>query len=414
MTLVDLGRMAMSRFVLPILIAVGLSSPCFGADTPGLERLPWNVSSHSADFFERLLAGRVWVFNWRGAPAGIHFTHDHRAVGCWAGKSGGLFEHEPGFGLVEWWIGSPTNPTALQFTADRPGEKALSYETIVIYDPRTGRFHGERYSRDAEEWHVSGDGWIQDGFPAALRPLCAPLSLSPDLPVDQRQDSVDWNDVKRSAVPIRDFPGSEYSYIGATGLGASSGQATMTLLQVENYERLMNGVIGATPHEDGFVDRPVFVRTPDGNEVWLLDDHDDIVVVGAVTPVPGRDVNVIRWRGGGLPDYSYRIRFPIPVRPTSRRHPAFEMMAELAASERSIKLRHAGSKASAFVFLPEGKLRSPSGTGAWWISNGEIRMNVNNKVARYPWRDFADAAGWTALSSPDIEHAPVPGAPDER
>ena len=403
----------MPRFILLILAAAGLSSACFAGDTPGLPRAPLNVSSHSADFFEHLLAGRVWVFNWRGAPAAIHFTRDHRAVGCWEGKSGGLFEHEPRFRRMEWWIGTPTNPTALQFTADRPGEKALSYETVVIYDPRTGRFHGERYSRGSEEWHVNRDGWIQDGFPVALRSLCPPRSLPTDLPVDQRQNSVDWDDLKRSAVPIRDLPGSEYSYIGATGLGASSGQATMTRLQVDNYQRLMHGVIGATPHEDSFVDRFVFVRTPDGNEVWLLDDQDDIVVVGAVTPVPGRDVNLIRWRGS-LPDYSYRIRFPIPVRPTSRRHPAFEMMADLAASERSIKLRHAGSDASAFVFLPEGKLRSANGAGTWWISNGEIRMKLNNSVARYQWREFADAVGWTAPSSPDIEHASVPGAPDER
>ena len=414
MALVDLVTMAMSRFVLPVLVAGGLSSAGFAGDTPGLPRVPFNVSSHSADFFERLLAGRVWVFNWRGAPAAIHFTRDHRAVGCWAGESGGLFEHEPGFRLTEWWIGTPTNPTALQLTAERPGENALSHETVLIYDPGTGRFHGERYSRGAEEWQVNQDGWIQDGFPAVLRPLCAPLSLPPDVPVDERQNSVEWNDLKRSATPIRDFPGSEYAYIGATGLGESSGQATMTRLQVENYQRLMNGVIGASPHEDGFVDRIVFVRTPDGNEVWLLDEHDDIVVVGAVTPVPGRDVNLIRWRSGSLPDYSYRIRFPIPVRPTSRRHPAFEMMAELAASERSIELPHAGSNASAFVFLPEGELRSASGAGAWWISNGEIRMNVNDRVAGYPWRDFADAVGWTAPSSPDTGHASVSGAPDGR
>ena len=410
---VDLGTMAMSRFVLPFLLAGGLSSACFAGDTPGLPRAPLNISSHSADFFEELLSGRVWVFNRRGAPAAIHFTRDHRAVGCWAGESGGLFDNEPGVRLMEWWIGTPTNPTALQFTADGPGEEPLLHETVVIYDPGTGRFHGERYSRGAEEWQVNRDGWIQNGFPAALRPLCAPLSLPSDLPVDQRQNSVDWNDLKRSAAPIRDFPGSEYSYIGATGLGASSGEATMTRLQVDNYQRLMNGVIGATPHEDSFVDRFVFVRTPDGNEVWLVDEHDDIVMVGAVTPVPGRDVNLIRWRGS-LPDYSYRIRFPIPVRPTSRRHPAFEMMAGLAASERSVELPHAGSDDSALVFLPEGKLRSASGAGAWWISNGEIRVNVNDRVAGYPWRDFADAVGWDAPSSPDTEHATVPGASDER
>ena len=378
----------MPRLFLLILAAAGLSSTCFAGDTPGLPRLPLNVSSHSAGFLERLLAGRVWVFNWQGAPAAIYFAHNRRAIGCWTGKSGSSFEQEPRFRRMGWRIGTPGNPTALQFTADRPGAEPPAYETVVIYDPRTGRFHGERYSRGAEGWHVNRVGWIQDQLPAALRPLCPLLSLPPDLPVDRRQNSLDWNDLEQAASPVRNFPGSEYRYLGATGLGASSGRPTMTRLQVEEYERFMDGVIGATPHEDGFIDRPVFVRTPDGKEVWLLDDHDDIAVIGTVNPVPGRDVNVIRWQGS-VPDYSYRTRFPIPVRPTPRRHPAFEMMADLTTFKRSIILRQAGSGAAAYVFLPEGKLRSTSGPGAWWISNGEIRIKVNERVARYPWRDFA-------------------------
>ena len=406
--------MAIRGFILLILAAAGVSSASFAGETPGLPRAPLNVSSHSAGFLEQLLAGRAWVHNWQGVPAAIHFTRDRRAIGCWPGKPGSSFEREPRFRHMEWQIGTPSNPTALQLTADMPGEEALSHETVVIYDPRTGRFHGERYSQGDGRWHVNRDGWIQDRFPAALRSLCPPRSLPSGLPVDRQQNSLDWNDLERAASPVRDFPGSEYSYLGATGLGASSGQPTMTQQQVEEYERRMNGVIGATPHEDGWFDDPfVFVQTPDGKEVWLLDDHDDIVAVGIVTPVAGRDINVIRWQGS-VPDYSYRTRFPIPVRPTPRRHPAFEMMADLTASERPVALRHAGSGASAFVFLAEGKLRSAGAPGAWWISGGDIRVKAKENVVGYPWRDLADAAGWTALSPPGIEHAFTPGAPDER
>ena len=403
----------MLRFVSLILTATVLSSACFAQDTPRLPRLPLNVSSHSASFLESLLAERVWVFNWHGAPSAIHFTRGHRAVGCWTARSGNSFVRTaPHFRYMEWQIGAPDNPTSLQFIADIPGGENPTYTMVVIYDPRTGRFHAEQFSRSTEKWHVNRDGWIQDRLPAALRPLCPPLSLSPDLPIDQRQNSLDWIDLKRTASPIRDFPGSEYSYIGATGLGASSGQPTMTPQQVENYERLMNGVIGVTD-EGSFVDKFVFVRTPDGNQVWLLDDHDHIVEVGTVTPVPSRDINVIRWRGS-FPDYSYRTRFPIPVRPTPRRHPAFEMMADLVASERPVTVEHPGSGASAFVFFPAGKFHSSSATGAWWISNGEIMMKANEKVAGYPWREFADAVGWKPPSPPKLEHASVPGPSDER
>ena len=237
----NLGTMAMLRFVSLILTATVLSSACFAQDTPRLPRLPLNVSSHSAGFLESLLAGRVWVFNWHGAPSAIHFTRGHRAVGCWTARSGNSFVRTaPHFRYMEWRIGAPDNPTSLQFIADIPGGENPTYTMVVIYDPRTGRFHAEQFSRSTGKWHVNRDGWIQDRLPAALRPLCPPLSSSPDLPIDQRQNSLDWTDLKRAASSIRDFPGSEYSYIGATGLGASSGQPTMTPQQVEKLR---------TPHE---------------------------------------------------------------------------------------------------------------------------------------------------------------------
>ena len=285
------GKIAMLRCVSLILTATVLSSVCFASDIPGLPRLPINISSHSAEFFERLLGGRVWVFNWQGTPAAIHFTRDHRAFECRAARSS-TSSPQP-FRHMAWRIGTPDNRTSLQLTARGADGERPTYAMVVIYDPRTGRLHAEQHSRDTRKWHVNRDGWIQDRWPAALRRVCSPYSLPADLSVDQRQSSLDWNDLKRAASPIRNHPGSEYSYIGATGLGASSGEPTMTPRQVENYERLMHGVIGATHFDRRFV----FVQTPGGSQVWLLDDRDDIVEVGTVTPVPGRDINVIRWRG---------------------------------------------------------------------------------------------------------------------
>ena len=379
----------MLRIVSLILTATLLSSACFASDTPGLPRLPINISSHSANFFESLLAGRVWVFNWHGAPAAIHFTREHQSTGCWTGRSSTSFVRP--FRYMDWQIGTPNNRTSLQLTGHGPGGYNPIYAMVIIYDPRTGRFHAEQYSGNTKKWHINWDGWIQDQWPAVLRRTCSPLSLPPDLPINQYQNSLDWNHLKRASSPIRNHPGSQYSYIGATGLGASSGQATMTPQQVNDYERLMHGVIGITHYDRRFV----FVAFPTSSrsQIWLLDDHDDIVEVGTVTPVPGRDINVIRWRGS-FPDYSYRVRFPIPVRPTPRRHPAFQMMIELVASKRPVTIEHPGSSTSAFVFRPAGKLHSASGAGAWWISEGEVKLKINDNVAGYPWREFADAAGW--------------------
>ena len=377
----------MLRYASLIVAATALPSACFASDAPGLPRLPINISSHSGKFFESLLGGRVWVFSWQGAPAAIHFTREHRAFECRSGRSG-TSSARP-FRRMEWRIGTPGNQTSLQLTEHGPGGQNATYAMVMIYDPRTGGLHAEQYSGDSRKWRVNRDGWIQGRWPAALRGVCSPPSLPPDLPINENQTSLGWNDLKRTASPIRNHPGSEYSYIGATGLGASSGQPTMSLQQVENYERRMHGVIGATHFDRRFV----FLQTPGGNQVWLLDDRDDVIEVGAVVPVPGRDINVIRWRGS-FPDYSYRVRFPIPVRPTPRRHPAFQMMLEQFASKRPVTLGHPGSKPTAFVFHPSGELRSENGTGAWWISEGEIKMKFNDRTIGYPWRDFARVAGW--------------------
>ena len=377
----------MLRIVSLILTATVFSSACFANDTPGLPRLSINISSHSANFFESLLGGRVWVFNRHGAPAAIHFTREHQAIGCWKSRSGTSFIRP--FRYMDWQIGTPRNRTSLQLTGHGPGGDNPAYAMVIIYNPRTGRLHAEQYSRNTEKWRVGRDGWVQDRWPSVLRRMCPPLSLPPSLPIDRHQDSLDWDHLKRAASPIRHHPGSRYSYIGATGLGASSGQPTMSPGQVENYERLLHGVIGKTHFDRRFV----FVKTPGGSQVWLLDDRDEITEVGAVTPVPGRDINVIRWRGS-FPDYSYRTRFPIPVRPTPRRHPAFQMMLELVASKRPVTLGHPGFRTIAFVFRPAGKLHSESGTGSWWISDGEIKMRFNDTVARWPWRVFAEMAGW--------------------
>ena len=378
----------MLRYVSLFLAATVVSSACFASDTPGLPRLPINISSHSAKFFENLLGGRVWVFNRQGAPAAIHFTREHRAIGCRAGRSKNA-SPQP-FRRMDWRIGAPNKPTRLLLAEQGANAGKPATALVIIYDPRSGRLHTERYSQDTGKWRIDRDGWIQNRWPEALRGACSPPSLPPELSIDPNQTSLDWKDLKRIASPILDHPGSGYSYIGATGLGASAGRPTMTPQQVEEYERLLHGVIGVSHFDERFV----FVRTPGGSEIWLLNDRDDVLKVGVVSPVSGRDINVIRWRRGSLPDISYRVRFPIPVRPTPRRHPAFRMMEELVASKRPVSPGRSGSGLADLVFRPDGRLESDAGAGRWWISKGEIRIKIGGKATGWPWRAFAGAIGW--------------------
>ena len=347
----------MLRFVSLILAAALLAPAALATDTPRLPRKPFNLSSHSPEFFRDLLTGRVWVFKHQGYPAAFHFTADGRAIGCKYNPDGAIFT-TPG-GYMNWKIGTPNSPSNLEMTTDHWGSGSVLWRMLIVYSPDTGRFHAEQYSRSTQKWRVIWPGWIQDSWPATLRRQCAHMTLPDGLPVNQVQNRLDWEHVKCTAAPVHNHPGSERGYIGATGLAAFGGKPTMTAEQALAVERRMQGVIGRTPRGR----RVVGVRTPDRREIWLVDTHDDLIDVGILNQVPGRDIAVIRWKGF-TPDYSFRTRYPIPIRPTTRAHPAFEMMIELASAARPVSLDHPAANSAEFVFAPGGRVDAGGASGA--------------------------------------------------
>ena len=387
----------MLRSVSVILVAAALSSAAMATETPRLRNLPLNHPSHSAEFFEDLLTGRVWVYERFGAPAVMYFGSDGQYQNCSIRADGkGYRASGPHW---EWRIGDRHTASNLQISA-YPGGRKVSM--VIIYTPNTGRFHAEQFFRYSRSWQIVHDGWIQDTLPAVIRQRCRALQVPSSVAVDASQTQLKWSEFVRPEHLIRNHPGSQYAYIGATGLAASDGKPTMTVQQAAEIERRMNGVIGLTSGGRKIVG----VLTPHRKETWLIDDHDDLMDLGIVHPVPKRDVVVIRWRGS-TPHYSLRTRYPIPIRPTQRRHPAFQMMTELAASARPVTLDHATAGTAAFLFTDEGDVRSASLSGTWWISEGDIKIAIQGNVAAYPWRDIAKAADWTP------PHEPAPPPPEE-
>ena len=381
---------------LAVPLAVAVSSTSLATETPRLPKTLINLSSHSAEFLEDLLTGRVWVYQRNGAPAVMYFGAGRAFHNCSLRRDKTGYRYSgPGW---EWRIGTRRNKTALQVTVHPGGRK---HGMVVIYTPESGRFHAEQYFRKTGDWRIVHDGWVQDTLPAVMETYCHNLRGLPGLETDRSRTDLDWPAFRSAANPIRNHPGHEYGYIGATGLAASGGKPTMTPEQVVAVERRMQGVIGVTPRGR----RAVGVRTPDRKEIWLIDAHDDPIDVGIVNPVPGRDIGVIRWKGG-TPDYSVRTRYPVPIRPTPRLHPAFRMMEELAASARPVPLEHPAASRVAFVVSSGGKAASGDIAGDWWISEGEIVLRIAGKTESYPWRAFADAAGWTP------PHPPAPPPPD--
>ena len=266
---------------------------------------------------------------------------------------------------------------------------------VIIYTPNTGRFHAEQYFRYRRSWQIVHDGWIQGTLPAVIEQHCPTLEVPSSVVVDASQTQLKWSSFVRPKNLVRNHPGSQYAYIGATGLAASKGKPTMTARQAAEIGRRMHGVIGLTSRGRKIVG----VLTPHRKETWLIDDHDDLVDVGIVQPVPNRDLVVIRWQGS-TPDYSLRTRYPVPVRPTARRHPAFQMMTEIAVSARSVRLDHAAFGTASFVFTDDGAVRSASLAGIWWISEGDIKIDIDGKIEAYAWRGFAKAVDWTPPREP--------------
>ena len=382
----------MLRSVSLILVAAALSSAAMATETPRLRNLPLNHPSHSAEFFEDLLTGRVWVYERFGAPAVMYFGRDGQYQNCSIRADGrGYRASGPHW---EWRIGDRHTASNLQIST-YPGGRKVSM--VIIYTPDTGRFHAEQYFKYSRSWQIVYDGWIQDTLPAVIDQRCPTFQVPSSVAVDGSQTQLDWSDFVRPEDLIRNYPGSQYAYIGATGLAASNGKPTMTVRQAAEIELRMNGVIGITPRGR----RIVGVQTPHRRETWLIDDHDDLVDIGIVHPVPSRDVVVIRWEGG-TPDYSLRTRYPLPIRPTPRRHPAFQMMTEIAASARPVTLDHAGAGTAAFLFTVGGDVRSASLAGTWWISEGDIKIEVKGKIEAYAWRGFAKAADWTPPHKPAL------------
>ena len=380
----------MLRLFSLLLIAAALSSTALATDTPGLRHLPLNHPSHSAEFFEDLLTNRVWVYERFGGPAVMYFGPNGQFRNCSRRADGsGYRTSGPQW---EWRIGDRHTKSNLQI-ALYPSSRKISM--VIIYTPDTGRFHAEQYFRYSKSWQIVHDGWIQETLPAVIRDRCQELDLPSTLQVEESQTQDRWSEFARPRIIVRNHPGSEYAYIGATGLGASRGQPTMSPEQAAAVEHRMQGVIGLTPRGR----RIVGVRTPHRNETWLVDEHDDLIDVGIVNPVPHRDIVVIRWKGS-TPDYSLRTRYPIAIRATPRLHPAFQMMREITAASQTVALDLLAARTAPLLFSDDGKVRSGLLAGAWWISEGDIKIRIAGKTDAYPWRDFAMAAGWKSPQEP--------------
>ncbi|MDE0059589.1 MAG: hypothetical protein OXI64_05935 [Defluviicoccus sp.] len=347
------------------------------------ERLPFNLSSHTPEFFRDLLSGRVWVYESNSKPAAAYLGKNQDKVDCWFQPSRNKYLRT--YPDATWAITGNQGRVFIKTT-----NAGKTYTRVPFYAPDTGRYHTEAPNKELTHWQIVTDGWIQNEWPRILLDRCPELGLPHDLPINENQASIQFSDVEANATPVRNHPGSDMRFPGATGLGASNGQPTLTVEQVEETLRQYNRHIAI-----GMQGRKlVFFAQSDHHEIWHLDADSSILDVGIMRLSPDGKIMKTRWDKTGRTSKNF-VGYALPTIPTDRLHPVFAMMGQLTATARPVTLPSITTTPDAHVFASDGTVRTPHSAGSWHISRGAVHVDIDGVKRAYPWKDFAQRAGWT-------------------
>ncbi len=390
--------------------AAGLGAMCAAADA-AWGRSPAggaNYSSHSAIFFESLLAGRVWVLerpnSSRADDRGTVWAHYHAPDGTLLACAhlGGAYA-----AATARWRVVPSRtfralynylePDAVPDPGKRRGH------TPVFHDPGTGGLHNETLSGTG--WRVASRGWVQESWPRSMKTACPGLAVPAALPVNERQTSTAFAAMMAQDpdAPLRNAPGSHLRGPGATGIAAARGRPR---LPAADLARFLEG-------NDGFVltdtagARHVLVLGARGDELWLLRENGAVADTGML--VPSSDGTEIAVHYRRLPIRPrYRIGDALPFLPTGERFAAMRMTDRLAAEGTAVALPFGGTsvsgprvpgRAETVVRLAaDGTLAAEGGgmrtvSGTWRWSRGEFAVTLDGRESRYPWRVLSGRAG---------------------
>ena len=348
---------------------------------------PYNLSSHPPEFFRELLKDRVWIYERNGRPAAMFLGEDGRVGGCWSKRDRSGFAKP--YASMRWRIGTPGGISNFETNWATP-EGPRHFRMVLIYDGKTGGLHGERFSTKRLSWLVSRDGWLQEGWPAVFVEKCGKPSGKPDVPVNEAQDTLDLEALRKNARRVVEPPGWKRSFPGATGLAKSGGKPTLTLEEILAVRDRAHGKISIGMSGQ----RWVLVAWQRYSEVWKVDENDNVLDLGITRRTPDGTVSLLRWEKSGRINSSF-IGYPMPMVITDRRHSAFEMMDRLAGSGKPVMLSDSNGNRREHVFDRNGSVRVSGTRGEWFISRGAVVVKTVSGEERYPWRDVAEASGWT-------------------
>ncbi len=363
----------------------------------------YNLSSHSATFFEELLKGRVWILARRLKRAdrnkvwGFYFNPNGRIYNCI------FFDGRYRMAETFWRIvdsrkfGSLLNNYSLN---EEPDPKQIRKHTPVFYDPDTGRLHDEGWFKKPGAWLVSRDGWVQDSWPRALKHVCPDVPLPADMAINELQTSRRLDKLREQdpEAVIRNYPGSELRRLGAVGIGAARNKPTVTITDLDRFFAEQNGQIVETPSGNRYA---VAIGGRD-DELWRLGMFDDEEITDIGYSSVSDDSKHLVWSFEKQKESGrYRIGEAFPALPTGKRYAAHRLMDWIIAEGRAIGLPFLDRDNVGLRFEAEGKVTASTNSGEeiagkWWWSRGNLNVQLSGvkEVMSYAWQPLAERLGW--------------------
>ena len=221
------------------------------------DRPHWKVfrshSSHNAALFKSLVSGRAFVFENSSLPDAVEgqlILEDGSVFWCFFGRV------SKSYSLAFRKLSFETHTTGAALTL-RSGRKVG--RSLVFYDPKAGTLREEYLASHDDphkrHWVKFRSGWVQKSWPRVLADACPAIKLPKGMEISEKQTSLKLSELRRQDpdAPIRNFPGSQHTGPGRTGLAASGGKPTTSKEDVEAWMKAQEGNILVSSRGNGYV-----------------------------------------------------------------------------------------------------------------------------------------------------------------
>ena len=222
--------------------------------------------------------------------------------------------------------------------------------------------------------------------------------------VNEKQTSRNLEELRRQdpEAALRNFPGSQHTGPGRTGLAASGGKPTTTPEEIEAFMWGQEGNVLLSSLGNGYVFTEGWAAN---TEIWKVGQDGDIESFGRIslkTDASGQEWVLSHVPGVGT--LYYPVGYPVPLMSTGHRYPAWQLTDELIGRAEPVPLPWMGERYEGYRFLFHDKTLTIVGagheyfTGRWRWTKGRLQVTVDGEeqhARSIDWRDLARDLGVT-------------------